>query len=93
MRSSFFIQFYQVGTLIFTRSLKGEAYKQREIMKKGNTIFLWAYSDTNNKLAYHGGTKGSITFDIDSGGGGGEVSLPIPVLVALHAGFMLLSWG
>jgi hypothetical protein len=82
-----------VGTLIFTRSLKGEAYKQREIMKKGNTIFLWAYSDSKTTLAYHGGTKGSITFDIDSGGGGGEVSLPIPVLVALHAGFMLLSWG
>ena len=79
------------GTMTFTRDFKANNNKERTIEKIGATNFLWAYG-TSKTIGYHGGNKGSISFDVSTGGSSGS-TIPVPALVAIHAIAMLLGWG
>ena len=79
------------GVLEFTRTLKAGNGKERTIESTGLTNYLWAYG-TSNTVAYHGGNKGTVSYDVSTGGAGSS-TIPVPTLVAFHAVLMLLSWG
>lgn len=77
--------------MMFDRFLEAEG-DQRTILASGVTQFIYAYSSSSAAMTYHGGNKKAIGVDISSGGTS-SVSIPAPVLVLVHAAFMLISWG
>jgi hypothetical protein len=80
------------GVLEFTRTLKAGNDKERTIETTGPTNYLWAYG-TSDSVTYHGPNKGAVSYDVSKGGASVSSTIPVPALVALHAVFMLLSWG